>query len=120
MPFVLWSIRPLSRTLFDLIGCCVGVVGDAAAACFTWKLPPFGCRILENGRALKRSAAFGFRGNSGGDKFSNFGPRINGFRVDDDPAKLFRRLGVLNFVSGSDFWRMCRSISGGGGGNGSS
>lgn len=120
VPFVLCSKRcPFNEILFDLIVCCATAdVGEFA--CFTWKLPAFGCRILENGRALNSSIEFGLRGNSGGDRFSNFGTRINGFRVDDDPAKLFRRLGVLNLLSGSDFCRICRNISGGGGGNGSS
>lgn len=117
VPFVVCSKRPFIITLFDLI-VCWAIVG--VTTCFTWKLP-FGCRILENGRVLKSSIEFGFRGNSGGDRFSNFGTRIKGFRVDEDPAKLLRRLGVLNLASDcSDFWRICRNISGGGGGNGSS
>lgn len=116
VPFVR-SKRPFKTTLFDLIGCCA-VNGEMD--CFTWLKLPCGCRILENGRALKSSTGLGFRGNSGGDKFSNFGIRIKGFRVDDDPAKLFRRLGGLHLLSGSDFWRIYRNISGGGGGNGSS
>lgn len=38
----------------------------------------------------------------------------------DDPAKLFRRLAVFSLFSGEVDWRNCRSISGGGEGNGSS
>lgn len=45
---------------------------------------------------------------------------MNGFRVVDEPAKLLRRLAVFNLLSSSDDWRICRKISGGGGGNGSS
>lgn len=114
MPFVIVrSSRPFITTLLALIACCA-----CEMACFTWK--PCGCRILENGRGLNSSIEFGFRGSSGGDKFSKLLVFRNGLRVDDDPAKLFRRLAVFTLFSVSDVWRMCRRSSGGGGGNGSS
>lgn len=125
VPFAIGrSNRPFIITLVVLMACC----GDCTMAFFTWK--PCGCRILENGRGLNRSIWFGLRGNNGGDIFSKLFPLINGLRVVDEPAKLFRRLAVLNLFSGSvdtdvvdvaSDCRMFRSNSGGGGGgNGSS
>lgn len=129
------SNLPFKITLLALVACCV-----CAMACFTWN--PCGCRILENGRALNISMVFGFRGNSGGDdELSKLLVLMKGFRVDDDPAKLFRRFAVLNLLSVSErkplpwtstefnrwkafeletvFIGVWRKISGGGGGKGS-
>lgn len=71
----------------------------------------FGCNV---------SSDVGFFGIGGADgsRFSSVDVRNNGF-FDVEPAKLFRRLGVADLLSGSDNCRMCRINSGGSGGGGS-
>lgn len=85
-------------SLFSLTACC----GCCTILC-SMMTAFFGWRMLENGRELNNcSVEFGLRGNIGGDRSIPFG-LMNVLR-DVDPAKLFRRLAVLNLFSDSVNW----------------
>lgn len=105
---------PLNMTFCALAG------GRTGCWRVTWKLCDFDIQLdgLVFEPALEIS--IGLRGNIGGVILSKLFALMNATRVDE-PEKLFRRLILVKFTSGSDSWRMCRIISaGGGGGNGSS
>lgn len=105
---------PFKMTLCALAG------GWTGCWWVTWKLCDFDILLNERMFGLACGISIGLRGNIGGVMLSKLFALMNGFRVDE-PAKLFRRLAVVSFASGSDSWRMCRITSaGGGGGNGSS
>lgn len=105
--FPLISFFPLMMTLCAFSGCADGWISCAVTNSF--------CAGFDRG-ILRMSAGVGFLGNIGG--CSKLVVRMNGARDTVEPAKLFRRLAELNFVSGSLICRMCDRISStGGGGN---